>query len=662
VDGAGAVVAVQRSTRGDWCPPNVRLRRGDDIAAALDSVSHAFGGEVRRAIDEQRSITGTALVAGPDGHRLAHLQLSVEKGGGPHVLSLWADDPIGAGDGDALGRWARGHDRLITLSASVLASLNGDLSLKEAVQGMLPALLEGLDMEAAAVFVVRNERRAELVAAYGRTRKRGFPYLDLDLADAFLASLLATPRLAQLDGNSEVQRALGDVACRDFGSMVLAPAVAAHGVAAVIVASRRASGPLTVEESAFVATAAEALGLRVHNDLLSAQSMQNAAVLQTAYAVSRAISRSLDLDQTFRQIVQNASRMIPGSHCLLFELDRSAGELVTVAASEVGTAGLVGLRLRFQDSGIDLRALGRRRSIAVEDIVWGASVDPELRRKLGMQSAVFLPMFAQGELVGSLVLYSTGRRRRYTRQELEHAEDVVEQAAIAINNARLYRDLAMSQSRIESLLSRIAQIREHERRTLARVVHDDIVQSIVGAVFRLEAFRVSVPSGELAAFDASVELLRGCIRDARRVIWELRPPVLEGLGLADALRILVDRTNGEGPARVGASLGDVPELSQGKTTALYKIAREAIINAQRHGGASHIWLSWRLEPGASGASAWLRVEDDGVGFDAEARGADHYGIAMMEEQAAVVGGSLRIESHRGRGSVVEATIPVEREQ
>jgi signal transduction histidine kinase len=428
-------------------------------------------------------------------------------------------------------------------------------------------------------------------------------------------------------------------------------------VVAVIAASRRSAEPLDAVSCGFAVTVAEALGLRVDNDLLSTQTMRSATVLETAYAVSRAISRSLDLDQTFSEIARNASRMIPGTSSLLFELDRSTGELVTVAASEA-TPALVGVRLKFQESGVDLRALSRRRSITVEDIVWGATVDSELRQRLAMESAVFLPMLAQGELIGSLVLYSTGRRRRFTRQELDQAEEVAEQGAIAINNARLYRDLARSQSRVESLLSRIAQIREHERRTLARVVHDDIVQSIVGAVYRLEAFRDAVAPGQLTTFDGSVDLLRGCVRDARRVIWELRPPVLEGLSLADALRTLVDRIDGQGPARVGASIGDVPELGQSKTIALYKIAREAIINAQRHAQASHIWLSWRLVDDGGSPSGRLLVEDDGLGFDPDEQSADHFGIAMMEEQAAVVGGSFRVRSHPGHGSTVEAYIPV----
>jgi signal transduction histidine kinase len=135
--------------------------------------------------------------------------------------------------------------------------------------------------------------------------------------------------------------------------------------------------------------------------------------------------------------------------------------------------------------------------------------------------------------------------------------------------------------------------------------------------------------------------------------------VLEGLGLADSLRALADRTDGEGPAHVGASVQDIPGLSQGKTTALYRIAREAVINAKRHARPGHIWLSLRQDEGHGGPLARLLVEDDGDGFDVASRRVDdHYGIAMMEEQAAVVGGSLRIVSEPGRGTLVEGSIPV----
>jgi signal transduction histidine kinase len=617
----------------------------------------ALADGIVRALQENRSTTARALVRDRDDvYRSVRVDLDVDGDGRRHELTISVS--AAAATSADLAEFAQAAVQRASLPARILSHLNQDLPLKEAVQGVLPDMAAGLGMEAVGVFVRTGERDAELLAAFGPTRRRGFPYLDLDLADPVLGALLQSPRIAQLGGEARPQEALEAVACRRFGRLVIAPAAAGHQVNSLIVLSRRSADPLSVDEADLLVVVCEALGLRVQNRMLSAQSIQSAAVLETSYAVSRAISRSLNLEQTFREIASNAARMVEGSHVLLLELDRVAGDLVCVAASGTPVPGVVGLRLRFQDMGVDRTMLLGRRSVVVEDMVWGAHVGDDLRRKLDMQSAVFLPMFAQGALIGSLVLYSIGRRRRYSEAELTQAEDVAEQAAIAIYNARLYRDLELSQSRIESLLSRMARIREHERQTFANVVHDDIVQSVVGAVYRLEAFRATVPPEALADFDRTVELLRGCIRDARRVIWELRPPVLAGLGLADSLRALADRTDSEGTARVGVNVHDVPGLSQGQTTAIYRIAREAILNARRHAHASHIWLSLWLDESSGSPRVRLRVEDDGVGFEADSFEAEqHYGVVMMEEQAAVVGGELSVVSAPGEGTVVETSIP-----
>ena len=235
-----------------------------------------------------------------------------------------------------------------------------------------------------------------------------------------------------------------------------------------------------------------------------------------------------------------------------------------------------------------------------------------------------------------------------------------EQAAIAIHNAQLYRDLTDSRASVEALLGRLTRIRDQERQGLARVVHDDIVQSIVGAVYRLDLLRDGVAGDRVAEFDEAVAGLRQSIDDARRVIWELRPPAIEGLGLPAALRSLAERSH-DGGARVAVSIEDVVGLSDAVTTGLYKIAREALTNALHHAGARRIGISLAGAPAGEHGGAHLVVEDDGVGFVADAsRDGGHYGTVMMEEQATLIGATLSIESQPGRGTRVRVVVPAPR--
>jgi len=243
---------------------------------------------------------------------------------------------------------------------------------------------------------------------------------------------------------------------------------------------------------------------------------------------------------------------------------------------------------------------------------------------------------------------------------MARAEEVAEQAAIAIHNARLYRDLVRSRESIQSLVKRISEIRQDERQTFASVVHDDIVQSVVGARYLLESFRRSHPDQSAGLLDEAVTVLQQTVVDARRIIWELRPPVLDELGLEASLAGLGHHVdNGLATSEVHTDIGRVPTLSRETATAVYKVAREATLNASRHAKAGHIWIKLAETPIGQGRAVCLSVRDDGIGFDVSALKREaHFGCAMMEEQATVIGGRLSLESTPGLGTNVSLVVPM----
>jgi signal transduction histidine kinase len=346
--------------------------------------------------------------------------------------------------------------------------------------------------------------------------------------------------------------------------------------------------------------------------------------------------------------------------CLLLELDQESGDLVAVACSDPADEVLLGLRVRFEDERDNREALVQRRSIVVEDLVWGAGTDHVYREKLSIRSALFVPIHSEGNLMGSLLLHSSGRRENYSPRDVARAEMVAEQAASAISNARLYRDLERSELRATSLLRRNTRLRERNRLEIANVIHDDVVQTIVAALYELENLREEVSGEALADVDRAVRLLRQSIADARRMISELRPPVVDGLGLTGALRALVERTSADSGLRIEASLEDIVGMTPGVATALYMIGREALLNARRHAGARLLRVSL-TQTQVDEASLWtarMRVSDDGCGFDTERSGDDHFGLTMMDEQAALAGGSLTVVSSPGTGTLVEVAVPL----
>ena len=549
----------------------------------------------------------------------------------------------------------------------ILSQLNRDAAPEDWAKAFLPPLVAALGVDTAAVLRVASGTEADLLAAFGDTRKRGFPYPSLDLSDELLTPLTQRSDIVRLDDvpRHSIQPALRAICHPHFGSAFVVSAFMGHTLGGFVVLSSRRRRVLSADDAGFLSAAADAVGLALGSAALSQETHMSGVVLETAGAVARAISGSLDLAQTFRQIARSAARLMGDCNCLLLARDEAGEEdLVAVACSDPVDDVLIGLRVRFRDVAGEQEALARRRSIVVDDVVWGVATDHDFRERLEIRSALFVPIHSEDELIGSLLLYSTARRDRYTESDIARAETVAEQAASAICNARVYRDLERSESRAKALLERIARLREAQRLTVANVLHDDIVQTVVAALYQVEGLRAGggAKSEELERVAA---LLKQTITDARSVIWELRPPVLDGLGLDGALQALANRVSADGGFVVETDLGGVPSPPPRISTALYVIAREAMQNARRHAGATKVSLRVELLPGIDEGTQRVRltVADDGVGFDREAvAAADHFGLTMMDEQAALAGGTFVVTSRLGSGSVVEATVPFSDEE
>jgi two-component system, NarL family, sensor kinase len=551
------------------------------------------------------------------------------------------------------------HDQLDAVSRMVwLAS--GDLMPKDATSEILRLLSERLDLDAAAYFELRDFRSTRLLAAYGSTKRRGHPYPPIDCEHPLLASLLdGVPLIELMASEGEaLPPGVEDVCVRGAARIILLPSSAHGEPRGILVLSSVATRGSDASALHTMRVAAHLLGLVTHDEHLSLESERSSAVMETAYAVARTISRSLDVDDTFEVVAKNAARLVHGSRCLLFELDGESGDLVAVASSQVGGVDLRGVRLRLDGQVAAEMRLRRHLQMAVEELVWSAPVPPEVRRGLQMRTALLLPMLAHDHLIGALVLLSSRRSRPLSPRDIALAEEVADQAAAAIHNARLHEDLTLSRQRVEALIARMARMRENERRDLAGVVHDDLVQTVVGSIYMLEGVCDDLPLAARPALLEAIATLQTAVSEARHIIADLRPPALEGLGLPTALGMLVDRADAQGPAEVDLRIETIPELAPDKASALYRIAREALVNAQHHAQASRVSVTATSVLVADGPGVRLEIRDDGLGWVEEPEPAlDHFGIAMMEEQATLAGGSLDVTSAPDEGVIVVAIIP-----
>ena len=220
----------------------------------------------------------------------------------------------------------------------------------------------------------------------------------------------------------------------------------------------------------------------------------------------------------------SAARVMGNCSCLLLELRVEADDLVVVASSHTEDELLLGLAVKFEGKETNVEALQEGRSIVAEDIAWGVGVEPATRKRLRFRSALFVPIRADGALIGSLLLYSTKRRDSYSPQDVARAEMVAEQAASAICNARLYRTLELSQQRSQVLLRSLTQLRQQKRKEWANILHDDIVQTMVAALYEVQGLQADLSETASADAERVAMILRRAIDDTRKVIRDLRPP------------------------------------------------------------------------------------------------------------------------------------------
>ena len=207
---------------------------------------------------------------------------------------------------------------------------------------------------------------------------------------------------------------------------------------------------------------------------------------------------------------------------------------------------------------------------------------------------------------------------------------------------------------------------EAERERLYRDVHDGPAQVLANAIFEVEYLeRITERAPAEVRQTLKTELanlkgqFRGSLDSVRAMIYDLRPPELTELGLAEAIRNYASEWEARCGIKVGSQL-DLKDtgLSPMEELAVYRVMQEALQNVHKHAHASAVGLAW-----SRANESWvLHVTDDGMGFDLvkAARHKKSVGLLSMRERAELIGGSLQIQSTPGKGTAVTLLLPVEK--
>lgn len=212
---------------------------------------------------------------------------------------------------------------------------------------------------------------------------------------------------------------------------------------------------------------------------------------------------------------------------------------------------------------------------------------------------------------------------------------------------------------MQQLSRQILQAQEEERYRLARDLHDEAAQSLTSLLVRLRLLeRARDPAEAQQRVQELRELTAQALDDVRRVALDLRPTILDDLGLGSALEWRVDEFNKVTPVQATLKVSGLGQrLPREVELTLYRVGQEALSHVLQHAQAHHVQVTLQRVAG----SICLDVVDDGVGFDpnrlrsGSGRG---LGLVGMRERVGMIGGSLRIESHADGGTHIAARVPI----
>ena len=289
-------------------------------------------------------------------------------------------------------------------------------------------------------------------------------------------------------------------------------------------------------------------------------------------------------------------------------------------------------------------------------------------------------------------LEAAHRATRETNRDLQQRNQTLRRLTLALSrgNRRLQREIArrqageaalkkgreqyralflesqVMQKKLRQLTRQIITAQEEERKMISRELHDDVVQTLVGINVELSALSKGASVG-LNAMKAKIartqRLVENSVNEVHRFARELRPAVLDDLGLIPALDAYTKNLAEREKIKIQmTAFGGVEALGNAKRTVLFRVAQEALTNVARHAQASQVKMSITEISGA----IQMEISDNGksfhVGKALTARNPHRLGLVGMRERVEMVGGTLTIESAPGKGTIVRAEIPFNREK
>jgi signal transduction histidine kinase len=385
------------------------------------------------------------------------------------------------------------------------------------------------------------------------------------------------------------------------------------------------------------------------------------AELVALQTISRSVSRFDTVERLLDDALEKVIDVLGVDVGIVSVVDRVGRNRITSALRGVQPASRSVLTSKRVAAGTpSRRVVSAQEPIVIDDLARQADLSPRFLEVVAREHLVTYigaPVKSHGRVLAVLELASREPRAVHP-DETRLIELISGQIATALENAQLVERLRERELKLQQLSLRVLSAQEEERTRISHDLHDETAQSLTTLKLMIEMIKQGLPSDqeELRRQVEEVEAsVRKTLQGIRALIADLRPPMLDDFGLVPTLKWLVHGFTQRHGIRVDLhKVHLLRRLPVAVETVLYRAVQEALANVAKHARSGLVNVS--LERTAE--RVVVTVQDDGIGFDDRRSRRGAFGLLGIRERLAALGGSLLIDSQRGRGTTLTMVLPV----
>lgn len=571
---------------------------------------------------------------------------------------------------EKIAQWNRELEERITERTRELERTNQELAAMNTVSGTVSQSLEierilrdtlskvvsVTTLKAGAIFLLNEwEDRLVLRAHHGLP-----PAIIAELEEdplgvdsGFASEVLASGRPIQRDGCANSSRLFR--LSSPVGSLAGIPLRVKGKVLGVIEVASSADSQLGPRDLELLTAIGQQIAVAVDNAQLFREAQRKEREAEALLRVSTEISGLASIETVLTLVVDKARQLSGADVAGLGLADADSREVVMKATAGTRSDGFRHLRLGF-GMGVMGMVAQSGKSIAVVDyladrrIGHDSEVDAAVSEE-GIRSEAAVPL-RLGERVMGVLMVGNRHVHQFTKDNCRLLGGLANQAAIALENARLYQEVQ-------------SYAIHEERDRIAREMHDGLAQVLGYFNVETKNLEILLDTGNLQQVRREVREMNRAAQDAytdvRESILGLRTSIPPGQDFLPSLREYIEKFSRLNQLRVDLTCtNSTARFAPAAEVQLLRIVQEALSNVRKHAHATRV--SVKMQP--QGDDTLVIIEDDGVGFDLASvmgSGGEQFGLRTMKERAASIGGDLTVETACGAGTKIAVRVPAERE-